>query len=179
MIRIRSSAVALLIYLSVCGQGSTQIKQPLPSEQMQFSAEDEGVKRPVAIPDDVLAILSKDEFIRDVLEDEKPAVGKLPQAWFSASAIHLGGPNETDLVVLGEGPLRGANVITFWVFRPTPHGHELVLTAPAHDLIVKNKRWKGYQEIELASATAVQLTSVLFRWNGRKYAEFSEKSEPK
>jgi hypothetical protein len=170
--------IVLLIYLSVCSQGSAQGKHPSPPEQRQFSAEDEGVKRPVAIPDDVLTILSKDEFIRDVLEDEKPPAGKLPQAWFSASAIHLGGPDEIDLVVLGEGRLRGANVITFWVFRPTPHGHELVLTAPAHDLIVKNTRWKGYREIELLCATAVQLSSVLFRWDGRKYIVFQKKSEP-
>jgi hypothetical protein len=177
MRRIRLAAIALLIYLTVYGQGSTQSKLPVPSEQQQFSAEDKGVQRPVSIPDDVLAILAKDKFVQRTVEYERPIDGKLPASWFSASAIHLGGPDEIDLVILGEGPLGGANVITFWVFCATPHGYELVLTAPAHDLIVKNTRWKGYRQIEMSAETAVVFTSVLFRWDGRKYIEFREKSK--
>jgi hypothetical protein len=164
--------------LSVCGRGPAQAKRPIDPEQRQFSAEDEGVKKPVAIPDDVLAILGKDEFVRDALEDEMPPTGKPPRSWFSASAVHLSSPDKIDFVVVGEGKLLGANVTTFWIFRATPHGHELVLTAPAHDLIVMNTRWRGYREIEMSAETAVKFSSVLFRWNGRKYVAFREKSEP-
>ena len=178
MMKIRSLAIVLLIVLSVCGQGSAQDKQPVRSEQRHFSAEDPGVKKPVAIPDDVLAILSKDEFIRDVLEDEKTLAGKLPQTWFSASAIHLGGPDKIDLVVVGVGPLMGANVTTFWVFRATPSGHELALTAAAHDLNVMKTSWKGYREIELVSATAEQVSSVMLRWDGKQYSAYQETLEP-
>jgi hypothetical protein len=45
---------------------------------MQFSAEDSGVKRPITIPDDVLAILRQDKLVRNVLENEETPVAKLP-----------------------------------------------------------------------------------------------------
>jgi hypothetical protein len=177
MIRIRSSAIVFLAFFTVCGRGFAQGKQIGPPEQTQFSAEDESVQKPVSIPDDVLAILSKDELVRDELEEEMPPEGKPPQAWFSASAVHLSGPDEIDLVVLGESLLRGANVITFWVFRSAHNAYELVLTAPAHDLIVQKTRWNGYKEIEMSAESAVTFTRVQFRWDGRKYAEFREKTE--
>jgi len=162
----------------MCGPGTAQAKSGHLTEQMHFSAEDEGVKRPISIPNDVFAILAKDERVKSMLDDQKIPADQLPTSWFSASAIHLRGPDEIDLVVLGEEQLRGANVITYWVFRATPRGHELVLKAPAHDLIVKRTRWKGYREIELSAETAVELTTVLFRWDGNKYAVFREKSGP-
>jgi hypothetical protein len=176
MIRVVSSAIVLLVLLTVCGRGSAQGKEHVSAEQRHFSAEDAGVQRPIPLPDDVLAILSKDELVRDVLEDENPPEGQLPQAWFSVSTIHLSSKDINDLVVVGKGPLRGANVITFWVISSTPHGHELVLNAPAHDLIVKNTSWKGYRQIEMSGETAVVYTSVLFRWDGRKYAKYRVKS---
>jgi hypothetical protein len=171
-------ALVLLVVLSVCGPGSAQGKQPIRSEQRHFSLEDSKVKRPVAIPVDVLAILSKDELVRDVLENDNLPADKLPQSWFLASAIHLGDTDEIDLVVVGEGPLIGANVTTFWVFRATPNGHELALTAVAHDLTVKKTSWKGYREIELLSTTAMQQSSVMLRWDGKQYSAYQETLEP-
>ena len=176
--KIRLSAIFLLIAFSVCGPGSAQVKQPIRSEQRHFSAEDTGVKKPVVIPDDVLAILAKDERVRLTVEYEKPLDGKLPASWFSASAIHLSSPDKTDLVVVGVGPLLGANVTTFWIFSATPNGHELAMTAAAHDLIVKKTLWKGYREIEMSGETAVEITRVQYRWEGKQYVAYEETLEP-
>jgi hypothetical protein len=175
--KIGWSSTILLIQVILCGSGITQAKHTHSYEQMHFSAEHTGVEEQVPIPEDVLAILRQDEMVRTLLEDEKLSAEKLPRTWFSASAIHLSNPGQVDLVVVGEGPILGANVTTFWVFCSTPHGHELVLTAPEHDLVVKRGRWKGYREIELTSATAVGFSRMLLRWDGRKYAAYREKSE--
>ena len=67
-------------------------------------------------------------------------------------------------------------MIAFWVFRSTPHGHERVMMAHEHDLIVKRVWWKGYREIELMSSSAVEWSSVLLRWNGKEYVAYREKS---
>ena len=173
----RSWAIAVLVLHLASATGISQGKRPTTSEQMQFSAEDAGVKRPVAIPGDVLKILSQDEMVRDALEDEKVPSGKVPSSWFSASSIHLSDSGKAGFVVVGEGPLLGANIVTFWVFCATPTGQELVLMNHAHDLIVKKTRWKGHREIEMSAETAVEFTSVLFRWDGKKYSEYKEKSE--
>jgi hypothetical protein len=78
---------------------------------------------------------------------------------------------------MGVGPLRGANVVTFWVFCATAHGYDLVLTAPAHDLIVKSARWKGHYNIALMSASARQVSTIVYRFDGKRYAEYKSELE--
>jgi len=168
----------LLVSIFVFGSCYARSQHPKPSEQLHFSAEDPSVLHPVSIPDDVMAMLREDEMVRTNLEDEESPPEKLPSSWFSASAVHLSGGKSADLVVVANQPLAGANVTTFWVFRSTSSGHELVLTAPAHDLIIKSSRSKEYRDIELMSATAVNVTSIVLRFDGNRYFEYRAKTEP-
>jgi len=148
------------------------------SEQLHFSAEDTGVKHPVDIPKDVLTILSKDGTVESVLENENIKPVDLPGSWFSASALHLNGHTRRDLIVVGQPPVSGGSVAMFWVFHGTTHGYELVLAAAAHNLIIRNTRWKGYRDIELRQATAGQVSTILCRFNGKQYTKYAAKSEP-
>jgi hypothetical protein len=129
------------------------------SEQTHFTTEDERVQHPIKIPESVLAIIDEDENM------------------LSASEVHLAGPSEKDIVVMAVGSLRGANITSFWVFRPTDRGFEMLLDAPAHDLIVKNSRSNGYRDIELLSATAVVVSTVIVRFDGKKYQTYKTRSE--
>jgi hypothetical protein len=168
-------AVAYLSVGSVMALGQT--KRSLPSEQTHFSAEDEAVKRPTAIPADVMAQLTQDSYVRQAMENGDPPLKQPPASWFSASVVHLGGADEKDLVVMAEGELRGANVVNYWVFRLLPGGAQLVLNGPAHDLMVLKSRWNGLCKIELESATAIKLHTVILRFDGNRYAIFSDKWE--
>jgi hypothetical protein len=170
-------AIFLLIAAMESGPAIAQAKHHSSTEQTHFSAEDEGVEKPAVIPGDVLVILKQDRRVRNFMKNEEPPSQGLPLSWFSASAVHLSNPREEDLVVVGVGELRGANVSTFWVFRPTTHGHELIMMAPAHDLVVTRARWNGYREIELLSATATKVQTVLLRFDGKRYASKSDKWE--
>jgi hypothetical protein len=145
-------------------------------QQTQFTAEDHDVKRPVAIPSEVMDILSKDERVRNALEYEHLDPKQLPKSWFSASATHLGPSSRSDLIVEAQDGLRGANVIMLWVFCATESGFRLVLAAPAHDLEILRTRWNGYRELELSAETPVTFTAAWFRWNGSAYVKFHEKS---
>ena len=167
----------LLLFLLMCGILAAQSNRSHSVEQSVFSAEDAAVKKPATIPEDVLAILAKDEMVSHALENENLPAEKLPLPWFSASTIHLSKLSQKDLVVMAVGPLAGGNVVTFWVFRWTAHGHELVLMTPAHDLAVKSSRWKGYRDIELTSMSAVTVSTVLCRFDGRRYARYESKTE--
>lgn len=142
IMNLERSMLTLVAFFVICSATTAESTGSYPHEQRHFSAEDRGVKKSVPIPKDVLAILSKDETVQSVLEGQNILTQNLPRSWFSASAIHLSRPERVDLVVMGQGPLRGANVITFWIFCATPSGYQLVLSAPAHDLLVKNTRWK-------------------------------------
>jgi hypothetical protein len=134
--RITRAAVALLIVLAAF-QGLLAAEVANHREQVHFSAEDPDVETPIKVPEDVMAILRKDEFVRNVLQSENIAGERLPASWFSASAVHLNNAAERDVIVVGRPPLAGANVVTFWIFRAVSEGYHLVPTAPAHDLFVR------------------------------------------
>ncbi len=142
-------------------------------EQRSFSAEDNQVKNPTSIPPEVLATLSQDPDVRAVLEDEHIS-GTVPASWLTASEVHLHSKAEKDLLVMAIGPLSGANVTTFWLFRPLHGQYEQILNAPAHDLHVKNTYSNGYRDIELVSATADTASTVLCRFQAGVYRPFKK-----
>ncbi len=148
------------------------------AEQYTFSAEDASVKRPVSVPPAVNRILAHEPDVMGVLEYEHLAPDAVPGSWLLASEIHLTNSAEKDLVVIAEGPLSGANVTTFWIFRATDHGYELLLNAPAHDMVVKNSRTNSYRDIELLSATAVTMSKVLCKFKDGTYLPATKSLEP-
>jgi hypothetical protein len=170
-------AVTLLGFAIICGSCTAETQRTRSPEQVDFSAEDSGVKKPVAVPEVVMDILRKDKGVLNILESENISAEKLPASWFSAATIHLSTPEQKDLVVMGTGPLRGANVITFWVFCAVRRGYKLVMTAPAHDLTVKNTRWKGHRDIELTSMTVARISTVLCRYDGKRYEGYKAASK--
>ena len=135
------------------------------------------MRHPVPLPAEVLAILQKDDMVPSEAEYDKIALDQLPPSWFSASEIHLGSPREVDLVVEAQGELRRANVIMFWTFVRKGDNYSLALAIPAHNLIVKNSRSYGFRDIEAMSATAVTVTTAIFRFDGNEYTEHSERTE--
>jgi hypothetical protein len=139
------------------------------SEQVQFSAEDEGVKQSVSIPPDAWSILKKDSSVLEVLASQNLQPDQLPASWFVASEVHLDGPNRRGLVVIGKGMLQGANVTTFWVFTQGPNGLKLVLTLPAHDLSIKSTWTKGYRDIQTTMMTAGRVSTATLRFDGKEY----------
>ena len=162
----------------VCDVAAKDKQNTVSSEQVHFSAEDAGVKRPVSIPKDVLEILAQDETVQSELEDENIRPQNIPSSWFSASAIHLTTSGKNDLVVVGQPPVSGGNVALFWIFSATSRGYRTVLMAPAHDLVIEKKYWNHYKEIELLSATAEVVSTVLCRFDGTEYKVYKSQSRP-
>jgi len=145
---------------------------------MLFSAEDTATEHSVVLPEDVLKVLRRDEQIVRTLKAEEKSADELTTESFLASEVHLDGPSEVDLVVIGEGRLRGANVVTFWVFRKSGQGYALVLKTTAHDLKIQTARWKGFRNIETASLIAGIAQVDIFRFDGTQYRHYRSKSKP-
>src|SRR5262249_53577152 len=139
----RQSHMLILVFLAILSAKTAEGTNHQNDEQTHFRAEDDGVKRPVTIPQDALIVLSRDKLVRDVLENQNIPAAKIPASWFSASTTHLGSVREIDLIVMSVGPVRGANVTLFWAFRPAATGHELIFAGGGHDLIVKGRRTNG------------------------------------
>jgi hypothetical protein len=172
----RRTIITLLTLLVMCAPAA-EGKRFQPAEQLSFSAEDDGVKNPVVIPRDVLAILSKDKLVREELEHEGLPAEEIPSSWFSASAIHLSHANAAYLIVMSVGPVQGANTTMFWAFRPTHSGHDLIFTGGGYTLTAKNTRWNGYREIETLSVVMQKLATVVYRFDGTRYTRYKDKLE--
>jgi hypothetical protein len=140
--------ISCVILIAVVQSNAQRAAPQQSPEQVSFSAEDGQVKRPVPLPVTVKAMLSNDEIVKQTLEYEHITSDKLPAEWFLASEVRLAGASERDLVVIATGHLAGANVTTFWIFRPNGDRFIPILNAaPAHDLKILGTRSNGYRDL--------------------------------
>ena len=180
---VTKTCVYCFVLLSITGVSitgfaqSTGRQQRSISVQENFSAEEEGVKKPVPLPVDVLKILAQDERVRRQMEKEDPKPAEVPGSWFSASEIRLGPSKESDLIVQATGPLVGANIVVFWVFIRAGDRWKMALMVPAHDLRVMRKHNDEYRNIEASGETCCTITMGRFRFDGSHYQKYFEKTE--
>jgi len=163
----RLCLAALMIALAIV-ETSAQRTRRSQKEQSDFGAE-VAIRKAVEIPIDVLSILREDKRNQTCLKDGESPMS-ITSSWFVGSRIHLHGNGDADLVVAAKNPcLFGANLVPFWVFRNTPHGHELVLNVSALSLDVLNTKTNNYRDIRTARATARSVRTVIFRFDGKEY----------
>jgi hypothetical protein len=154
------------------------LKHDRAPDELVFNADDGGVKPSVHIPAEIAPVLTSDEYVQSLLDERKISPSKLPSSWFSASHVQLGGKESDDLIVVGQAPVAGANVSPFWIFCATPQGYRLALKLSTHTLIVKSTRWNGRREIETVAATASEVFTVSYRFDGQQYNSYQEKASP-
>lgn len=131
-----------------------------PHEQTRFSSEEEAVSHPVSVPNRVVQLL------------KEAGAGKpegLRTAWLQASEIHLGRRREADLIVMGVGGLRGANIVPFWVFIRKDRRYKLGLHVRADALNVLESRTKGYRDIRTLLISMKGVYTRTWRFDGQKY----------
>jgi hypothetical protein len=129
------------------------------------------------LSDAELAALAKDDMMRKEL-DQDPPIPKLTREGLEATVVHLHSPNERDLVVVGSGaPFIGANVGPYWVIRDLPTGPEVVLSTIALGLDIQKTTSNGFRSVEASSATAGEVFTTTFHFNGEKYVVFQRGSE--
>jgi len=173
---MKSFFAGLLITTITCSCFSAQPKPKKEVEQQGFGLGMDGpvVEHPVALSDEELAVLANDELVKKEL-DQDPPIPKLTREGLEVGVIHLAGPNERDLVVVGSGsPFMGANVGPFWIIRDLPSGPVVVLHAITLSLSLRKSRTKGLRDIELFATTAVEGTTTVLHFDGAKYAFFKE-----
>jgi hypothetical protein len=150
------------------------------AEQNSFGLGTDGpvVQHPVALSDAELAALASDDLMRKEL-DQNPPIAKLTREGLETAVVHLHGPNERDLVVVGSGArFIGANVGPFWVIRDLPTGSQVVFSTITLSLEIQKASSNSLRNIETFAATAVEGSTTDFRFVGRKYAVYRKSSSP-
>jgi len=182
--------VANVIGGSARGQNSANDRE---IEQTVFDAEPDHpgqmlVKRSVKIPDSALQVL-RDTLTGGTFNCLK-AMGttpaQAPASWFRASAVHLNGPNEVDLIVLAnvpnieklpspEGCLLPAHGGRFWVLGPgiASGRYGLLLATGGLRLEVLSSRTNRYRDIRIGSGR----TTDLYKFTVQQYQPAEKKTE--
>ena len=170
----------VLLLAALCISATAQSKLSHAAEQHSFGLGVDGpvVQHPVTISDAELAALANDNMMRKEL-DQDPPIPKLTRKGLEAAVVHLHGPNERDLVVVGSGPpFIGSNVGPFWVIRDLPTGPQVVLSTITLALSIQKTSSQGFRDIETSAATAVEGSTTTFHFNGKKYVMSRQKSYP-
>ena len=168
--------------------GQTAVKDKSPEETV-FSVEQDfaPVEKPVTLPPEALPALAKEKGVASCLESNEMLANQLPTSWFVASRIHLGGPNETDYVVLPNLAINpessalcflGPNTGQFWVLRKTRTSYVLLLSVWTHSLEVLPGRSNGLRDIEAYTIAVRGDTKTLFKFDGRQYRKHAERTRP-
>jgi hypothetical protein len=155
--------------------GDLQKPRTLRGQQTTFGPETP-MARPIPLPKNVIKILMRDERVIRLLQwrDAK----EFRQA-FAASQIDLNGDNLKDIVVQGVSPrLLGANVDPFWVFRNTGKNYKLALSTSALGLEILEGKTKSYRDIRASQATAKELFTTTFKYDGTAYVAHSTSRAP-
>jgi hypothetical protein len=138
-------------------------------EQRSFGAEDQGFRRPLSVPLTILDILTTQDEVKVALDIKNVPSRELPPSWFLASEVHLAGPNERDIVVMGRCPVCGASVVPFWVFRPHKHGYQLIMAGGGLGLDITHHRTNGYLDIQTGLVAQQKLSTSVWRFDGTEY----------
>jgi hypothetical protein len=147
------------------------------STQTTFGAELE-IRHPVNVPADVLRFLRQDQRIQTRLGKRK-SPENLSASWFAASEIDLNDDGQPDLVLQAVNPhLFGANLVPFWIFQKTSKGEKLILSVNALGLEVLDTKTNSYNNIRTTKATAKEILSATYEFDGDKYEERRSSREP-
>ena len=129
--------------------------------QTVFGLE-EPVTRPVPVPDRVLQLVRQDALFKQEIESLNDTGSDFTKDWFVASEIDFG--CRRGLIVIGQGPLVGANVGPFWIFVADNNGsYGKPLAVLALGVQVRPSRGKSCREIWASSATAATVSTTTFR----------------
>lgn len=176
---------ALLISCALLSLGATVGWGSEAQEQTVFDADpSEPIAHPIALPNGAAHVLAQDDDVVACMKDNPIPQGASLASWFTASEIHLNGPNETDLIVLPvaqNSPYMcfhsAEGIGKFWVFRQAGGRYELVLKTAGLGLTVLESKHNGYRDIESGGQVGAFVRRSSFRFENGRYHEYQRKTE--
>jgi hypothetical protein len=137
------------------------------TEQKLFS--NSPFQHPVTLPPEVLKVLlatypAKETFA--IVDDSEKSN---PSQLFQAAEVHLGGPDQVDLVVMGMGRMRGAENSWFWVVRSARKDPEIILFGGGDYLEVLDGKTHGYRDIRIVWMSSLETETTTYHFDGHQY----------
>jgi hypothetical protein len=170
----RHLTMTLGVLLFFGGIACAQTGKPPAAEQLYFSEDDPAgaLRNQEPLPAEVLKILLQQKEVRDGLRSASPAEQDNPAKLFRASRVHLSGLKETDWVVMGVGPMSGADNSWFWLVRSQEGGATVVCFAGGNSLLLRNSRTNGFRDVESDWSSAAETEITDYHFDGTQYREW-------
>jgi hypothetical protein len=150
---------------------------PKQDEQTDFQ-EDEAIQHPVSLPKPILDLLAKSDRVKDCLKYNK-SLKEISASWFEAGAVTLGRNASNGFVVKGkESCLWAADASWYWIFRQTGGEYDMVLSNAGNALSLLNSYTGGYRDVEVFRASAAELSTTKYKFNGTVYEIAKNTSKP-
>ena len=163
------------------------LAQNAPSSQQEQLSFEIGhhtpvVKHPVSLSDAELVALRNSTPAEQGLEglvSNKPALSipKPTREGLEAAVVHLNGPAERDLVVIGSGRRYAAGtapywiLAPFWVIREENGKPKIVLAIFTQQLQILSSKHRGMADLTARKDTGMGTLVTQFEFNGFKYTE--------
>jgi hypothetical protein len=93
---------------------------------------------------------------------------------FEVARTNLGAMEGIDYVVLGKGPMTGADCFWFWIVSVRKGKADVLLFSNGLSLSLQKLKTDGYKNIKVDWATAGYVGSRYYRYDGSKYRLFKE-----
>ena len=100
---------------------------------------------------------------------------------FKAVVIHLGGPKETDYVLLSEFPMGGASAPWFWIVRYDQSHPKVIFFTNSNSFSLQETKNSGYPDIDSEWCSAASCITRIYQYNGQRYIlvhEYHTENEP-
>jgi hypothetical protein len=151
--------VALIVLFAACLNAAAQ--------QTVFDLEG-NVRKEVALPDAVIAILKSDRRVDGCFREKGESANEA--AWFAASEIDLNGDRRMDLIIKAKDAcLFGANQGPFWVFQKRSDGYQQILAAHGLQLAILPKKINSFSQIKISKVVSQKPASQIYSFKAGKY----------
>ena len=168
---VRIASIAVLLSLAGGTWAAQRPKARPVREQLSFSA-DKLPQRPASVSPETLEALLQTPEAKNGMRLLNPTERKDPARLFRGADVHLTGPEENDLIVIGTGPMAGADKTWFWVVRTGGNGSQVIGFATGYSLRVMGSTTNGYKDFECRWLSGALVEEVIYHFDGGLYKKW-------
>jgi hypothetical protein len=170
-------AFAIILVMASLGFPAAEREESNVAHEQTIFTEGGPLQRSVPLSADVLKVLLATKEAKQGLafvgESQQSNVTQL----FRASEVHLSGPKEVDLVVIGVPPMAGVDHGWFWLVRSARKNPEILLFAGGDSLELMESRTLGYRDIRSVLPLASETHFSVYHYDDEYYKLWKEKWE--
>jgi hypothetical protein len=164
-------------YYEWTGTAFRPISVTSAEHEQTFFGEGTALQHPVPVSPAVLKVLLRTTAAKQGL-DFASVKQEDPAKMFRAAEIHLSNAKETDLIVLGQDWMTGADNDWFWLIGSANKNPHVVLFVGGNSVELKHSVTNGYRDITSHFYTAQDANVSVYRYNGRRYVRTKDEWTP-